>query len=69
METTSRSLVKTIVFRVVITLLTAIGFVLIGRDPMQAISESVGINIFYAICYYINERVWNNISWGRIGPR
>ena len=66
METTSRSLVKTLAFRIVVTILTAIGFLIIGRDPLQAISESIGINVFYALCYYINERIWNRIKWGRI---
>jgi uncharacterized membrane protein len=69
METAIRSLVKTVVYRVFITVLTAIAFIALGRNPANAISESVVINIFYAICYYINERIWNKIKWGRIDSR
>ncbi len=69
MDTTARSLVKTVVFRIVVTILTAIVFMLMGKDAWQAISESVGINIFYTLCYYINERIWNRITWGRIDTR
>jgi uncharacterized membrane protein len=65
METAVRSLVKTVIYRIVITVLTAVAFVLLGRDPASAIGESVVINIFYAVCYYINERIWNKIKWGR----
>ena len=66
METATRSLVKTIIYRVFITVVTAIVFTMLGRDMNQAITESIGINFFYAICYFINERVWNRIQWGRI---
>lgn len=66
METVLRSLVKTVVYRVIITVLTAIAFILLGNDPMKAIGESIAINIFYSVCYYINERIWNKIKWGKI---
>jgi uncharacterized membrane protein len=66
METAVRSLVKTVIYRIVITVLTAVVFILLGADPENAIGESVVINIFYAVCYYINERIWNKIKWGKI---
>ena len=65
METPLRSLVKTVLYRLIITILTAVAFVMMGRNAGEAISESVAINVFYAICYYINERIWNKIQWGR----
>ena len=69
METATRSLVKTVIYRVVITIMTALVFIALGNDPAKAIGESVVINIFYAVCYYINERIWNKIKWGRIDSR
>jgi uncharacterized membrane protein len=66
METAVRSLVKTVIYRIVITVLTAVVFILLGADTENAIGESVVINIFYAVCYYINERIWNKIKWGKI---
>jgi len=69
METATRSLVKTVIYRVFITVMTVIVFIALGRDPANAIGESVVINIFYAICYYINERIWNKINWGRVDSR
>ena len=65
METSLRSLVKTVIYRVFITIATAIAFIILGNDPAKAIGESVAINLFYAVCYYINERIWNKIKWGR----
>ena len=69
METATRSLVKTVLYRVFITIMTALVFILLGNDPAKSIGESVVINIFYAICYYINERIWNKINWGRVDTR
>ena len=69
METVIRSMVKTIIYRVFITVMTALAFVALGKDPITAVGESIAINIFYTICYYINERIWNKIKWGRIDPR
>lgn len=66
METALRSLVKTVIYRVFITIVTALAFILMGNDPAKAIGESVAINLFYAVCYYINERIWNKIKWGKI---
>ena len=39
METAFRSLVKTVVYRVIITVLTAVAFILMGNDPAKAIGE------------------------------
>ena len=63
-ETVFRSIVKTVLYRFLIIIFTAAIFAWAGRDMYRAIGESIAINIFYMVCYYINERVWANISWG-----
>ncbi|MDP3792143.1 MAG: DUF2061 domain-containing protein [bacterium] len=64
-ETSKRSLVKTIVWRVVATLVTlVVVYVFTGR-----ISESLKITLTAAfismVVYYIHERVWSKINWER----
>jgi uncharacterized membrane protein len=66
MDTVLRSLVKTMIYRIFIVLLTCVIFVMSGLDPVTAITDSIAINILYVVCYYINERIWNNIKWGKI---
>jgi phosphoglycerate kinase len=39
METAIRSLVKTIIYRVFITVVTALAFVALGKDPITAVGE------------------------------
>ena len=65
-ETHARTFVKTIVWRAVATLIT-LGTVYfftghIGESAEIAISgAALGI-----IAYYLYERAWNGIEWGRI---
>ena len=64
-ETKQRSVVKTITWKIVatsITLFTVYGFT-------GTFSSSVRITIVAAIigmiCFYIHERIWNVIHWGK----
>jgi uncharacterized membrane protein len=66
-ETKARSVVKTILWRVIATLITwAVLYMFTGQ-----IRESIEITVVAAIAgiiaYYIYERVWNKINWGKIG--
>lgn len=55
METHKRSIVKSITWRVIATLIAAwwVGF-----------QVAILMNIVQTIAYYIHERAWVNIRWG-----
>jgi uncharacterized membrane protein len=64
-ETQSRTVIKTILWRIVVTLITwSTIYYYTGQ-----LKESVKITIVAAIigmtAYYIYERVWNKIQWGK----
>ena len=63
-----RSLVKAISWRLTGTVDTmVISFIVTGKVKL-AVSIGV-IELFTKIClYYIHERVWNKISFGRVKP-
>jgi len=68
-ETKTRSLAKTILWRIVATLLTwATVYYFTGQ-----LSESFIITIVAAaismLAYYIHERIWNIIKWGKINNK
>lgn len=68
LERPSRSLVKAISWRLTGTLDTVvISFLITGRFSWAV---SIGaIELFTKFClYYVHERVWNRISWGRAQP-
>lgn len=56
METHKRSIVKSITWRIIATLIAAywVGFQI-----------AILMNIVQTIAYYIHERVWVRINWGR----
>jgi uncharacterized membrane protein len=64
-ETTRRSLVKTISWRITGSGATfLIAYILIGNFAVAGI---IGITqvISNTILYYIHERLWNKVNWGR----
>lgn len=67
-ETKTRSLVRSIVWRICATLITlAVVYAFTGN-----IGQSSGITLVAAAlsmaAYYGHERIWNRIVWGRIPP-
>lgn len=65
-ETHKRTLVKILFFRSA-TLITsfAITYIFFG-SLTGAIALSIVTNITMTILHYVNERIWNRISWGLI---
>jgi uncharacterized membrane protein len=64
-ETTTRTLVKTISWRIIATIASFIISYFIIDDIVLA-SSIAGIQvIFHTILYYIHERVWIGIDWGK----
>ncbi len=55
-ETKVRTVVKTIVFKILTTSVTAC---------FTGISGAIKIHIILTLVYIIHERVWNNVSWGK----
>ncbi len=64
-EKVSRSIVKSVVYRVVIVISTAIISFLITHDYGTTFVLVVFVNIANMILYYLHERVWDGIGWGK----
>ncbi|MBC8525737.1 MAG: DUF2061 domain-containing protein [Candidatus Cloacimonetes bacterium] len=65
-EKHQRTIIKTISFRIIASLLTIM--IVFAFTKNTTISISVGIieAISKMIFYYIHERFWNKISWGKL---
>ena len=64
-ETRLRSLVKAIIYRV-ISLSGTIGISwLVTRDLKETLALTIAIQLFLIVLYYVSERVWNRVGWGR----
>jgi len=64
-DSLARSLSKTIIWRVIATLITLVVVYLFTGELKQATTITLVVASILAVGYYVHERVWDNISWGR----
>jgi uncharacterized membrane protein len=57
-ETRTRTLVRTISYRIVATALTAL---------FTGIGQAILIHVMLTVVHYVMERFWLRINWGKIG--
>ncbi len=65
-ETLKRSVVKTISYRVVILILDFVSIYLFTGQVKVAIGFMLVSNIYTTIGYFIHERIWGKIKWGKL---
>ena len=64
-ETRTRSLVKTVVYRVWVLATTFIMLILTGQSLASAVVPTLIINAVWMLSFYCYDRIWARISWGR----
>ena len=64
-ETRTRSLVKTVIYRVWVLITTYVMLVVTGSDLESAIMPTLIINSIWMTSFYLYDRIWARISWGR----
>lgn len=65
MDTLHRSLLKTVIWRVIATLITLVVVFLFTGEIHQATNITLVVASLLAVGYYVNERVWEKVEWGR----
>lgn len=65
-ETLSRSLVKTISYRILILILDFISIYLFTYQVKVALGFMIVSNVYTTIGYFFHERIWDKIKWGKI---
>ena len=64
-ETRLRSFVKSVIYRLISIVGTAVLTWLITRDIGKTASITVLNQLFLIFLYFSSERTWNKIHWGR----
>ena len=64
-EKHSRSIVKAISYRIISITADSIVAYFFTRDALLSAGIVVLINGYSTVLYYVHERVWANIHWGR----
>ncbi len=61
-----RSIVKAITYRVIIVFLDFLVVYLLTKKIDVAAGFMIASNIYTTVAYFLHERVWARIRWGRI---
>jgi uncharacterized membrane protein len=64
-ETKKRSFVKAIIYRIWVLFSTYVMLLLTGKSFDDAIVPTIIINIVWTCSYYLYDRLWTRISWGK----
>jgi len=64
-ETRIRSLVKTVIYRIWVLSTTFIMLLVTGQTLESAIVPTLIINAVWMTSFYLYDRVWARITWGR----
>ena len=64
-ESLSRSVVKTITYRLVILILDFTVIYLLTKRTVVAVGFTVLSNIYTTLAYFFHERIWDKIGWGK----
>ena len=64
-ETATRSLVKTIIYRIWVLITTYTMLLLTGSSVESALVPTLIINAVWMTSYYLYDRIWARIHWGR----
>ncbi|MFH1519470.1 MAG: DUF2061 domain-containing protein [Candidatus Omnitrophota bacterium] len=69
MEQPKRSAIKALTWRIIGLLVTVIVVYIYSRDIKEALIIGVSANFVKIFLYYIHERIWNRVKFGRVkGP-
>ncbi len=65
MDTHKRTIAKTITFRIIATITTMILVLIFTGNWTLAGAVGALDLVSKLMIYYVHERVWNNLSWGK----
>lgn len=68
MEHPKRTLAKTITWRIIALLATIVVVYAYSGDIGQSCAIGVVANLLKMLLYYLHERAWNRVSFGRLKP-
>jgi uncharacterized membrane protein len=67
-ESRRRSLVKTVIYRIWVLITTYVMLLATGQNLESAVIPTLIINTVWMASFYVYDRIWARISWGRITP-
>jgi hypothetical protein len=65
-ETPLRSIVKTVIYRIWVLFTTYIMLLVTGQSLESAVIPTLVINAIWMTSFYLYDRIWARVSWGRL---
>ena len=66
MDHPKRSLAKAMTWRIVAFLVTIIAIYIYTKDIKESLVVGISANVVKIFLYYVHERIWNRVKFGRI---
>jgi len=64
-ETVTRSIVKTVSYRITIVILDFVCIYLFTGKVTVALGFTIVSNLYTTFIYFLHERIWGKIKWGK----
>ncbi len=64
-ETVTRSIVKTVSYRITIVILDFLCIYIFTGKVKVALGFTIVSNIYTTIIYFLHERIWGKVKWGK----
>lgn len=64
-ETKERSITKSVTFRILVIASDLVVIYLLTRKVSATIAITIFTNLASTAFYFLHERIWNGISWGK----
>ena len=64
-ETISRSILKTVSYRITIVILDFVCIYLFTGKMKVALGFTIVSNLYTTVFYFLHERIWDKIKWGK----
>ena len=68
-ETKTRTVIRTLTYRLTAWLFTILWTYFFIGNLMQSTGFATALHLLLSIDYYIHERIWLKIKWGKIDAR
>lgn len=65
LESRTRSILKSVTFRIIVILSDIIVIYVLTHRIGLTIALTILTNIASTVLYYLHERIWNAVKWGR----
>lgn len=65
MDSRARSITKAVTWRIIATIVTGAVAYIFTSTLRSSIELTVTVMILSTIAYYLHERAWNKVVWGR----